>query len=164
MKATVGGKKVELEAVASAAELIVTDNAYYYDAEPDLNQFSTRGSKAAEVSIKGAPRLMIKIGATDVTANAIEIIVEGYQFEVTDPLAANTGKLTTPTILFTEENIEPYALTPTWEMQPEADYYEIEFNGMLYSTIREGKLRLEDLKAETEYTLRLRAVNAAGTT
>jgi hypothetical protein len=164
VKATVGGKKVELEAVASAAELIVTDNAYYYDAEPELNQFSTRGSEAAEVSIKGAPRLMVKIAATDVTADAIEVTVEGYQFEVTDPLVANTGKLAVPTITFTEENIEPYALTPSWEMQPEADYYEIEFDDMLYSTIREGKLRFEDLKAETEYTFRLRAVNADGAT
>jgi hypothetical protein len=164
VKATVGGKKVELEAVASAAELIVTDNAYYYDAEPELNQFSTRGSEAAEVSIKGAPRLMVKIAATDVTADAIEVTVEGYQFEVNDPLVANTGKLAVPTITFTEENIEPYALTPSWELLPEADYYEIEFDGMLYSTVRDNKLRFEDLKAETEYTLRLRAVNAAGAT
>ena len=164
VKAAVGGKKVELEAVASAAELIVTDNAYYYDAEPELNQFATRGSEAAGVSIKGAPRLMVKIAATDVTANTVEVTVEGYQFEVADPLVANTGKLTTPVITFLEENIEPYALTPTWEMQPEADYYEIEFDGMLYSTIRDSKLRFEDLKAETEYAFRLRAVNAEGTT
>jgi hypothetical protein len=164
VKAAVGGKKVELEAVASAAELIVTDNAYYYDAEPELNQFATRGSEAAGVSIKGAPRLMVKIAATDVTANTVEVTVEGYQFEVADPLVANTGKLTTPVITFLEENIEPYALTPTWEMQSEADYYEIEFDGMLYSTIRDSKLRFEDLKAETEYAFRLRAVNAEGTT
>ncbi len=160
--AKIGGNKVELEAVASAAELIVTDNAYYYDAEPELNQFATHGTEAAEVSIKGAPRLTVKLAATDVTKNAIEVNVEGYRFEEGDPLASKSGKLTAPSITFTEENIEPYALTPSWTMQPEADYYEIEFDGMLYSTIRDSLLRFEDLKAETDYTFRLRAVNADG--
>ena len=162
VKATVGGKKIELTAVASAKELILTDNAYCYEAEPELNQFSTFGTEAAKVSIKGAPRLIVKIAATDITQNEVKVTVDGYQFEVTDPLVEKTGKLTAPAITFTEENIEPYALTPSWEMQAEADYYEIEFEGMLYSTIRDSKLRFEDLKAETEYTFRMRAVNASG--
>ncbi len=162
VKATVGGKAVELTAAASAAELILGDNMYYFDAEPELNQFATRGTEVAEVSIKGAPRLMVKIAATDITKNEVEVTVDGYQFAVADPLVEKKGKLTTPAITFTEENIEPYVLTPTWEMQPEADYYEIEFDGMIYSTIRDSKLRFEDLKAETEYTFRLRAVNADG--
>lgn len=160
--AKVGGSKVELEAVASATELVVTDNAYYYDAEPELNRFSTHGTASAEVSIKGAPRLMVKIAATDVTKNAVEVVVEGYQFEDVDPLVAKTGELAAPAITFAEEHVEPYALTPSWELQPEADYYEIEFGGMIYSTIRDSLLRFEDLQAETEYAFRLRAVNASG--
>ena len=162
VKATVGGKAVELTAAASAAELILGDNMYYFEAEPELNQFATRGTEVAEVSIKGAPRLMVKIAATDITQNEVVVTVDGYQFAEGDPLVAKTGALAAPAITFTEENIEPYVLTPTWEMQPEADYYEIEFDGMLYSTIRDNKLRFEDLKAETEYTFRLRAVNASG--
>ena len=162
VSALVGGEKVELAAVASAEEFAKADNAYYFEAEPELNQFSTPGTEAAEVSIKGAPRLMVKVAATNTTQNAVEVTVDGYQFSVADPLVANTGALTVPVINFTEENVEPYALTPSWEMQPEADYYEIEFEGMVYSTIRDSKLRFEDLKAETEYTFRMRAVNAAG--
>ena len=163
VSAVVGGTKVALAAVASAEEFAQADNAYYFAAEPELNQFSTPGTEAAEVSIKGAPRLMVKIAATNTTQNGVEVTVNGYQFTVADPLVANTGALAVPAITFTEENIEPYALTPSWEMQPEADYYEIEFDGMVYSTIRDNKLRFEDLKAETEYTFRMRAVNAAGT-
>ena len=162
VSALVGGQKVELAAVASAEEFAWADNAYYFEAEPELNQFSTPGTEAAEVSIKGAPRLMVKVAATDITQNGVEVTVDGYQFSVADPLVANTGALSVPVINFTVENIEPYALTPSWEMQPEADYYEIEFDGMVYSTIRDSKLRFEDLKAETEYTFRMRAVNAAG--
>ena len=112
--------------------------------------------------IFGAPRLMVKVASTDVTKNAVKVTVEGYRFEEGDPLASKTGKLATPAIAFTEEHIEPYALTPSWTLQPEADYYEIEFGGMLYSTIRDSLLRFEDLKAETDYTFRLRAVNADG--
>ena len=162
VSAVVGGNKVALTAAASAEEFAQSENAYYFEAEPELNQFATPGTKAAEVSIKGAPRLMVKIAATDVTKDAVEVAVEGYQFAVADPLVEKTGTLTTPVITFTEENIEPYVLTPTWEMQAAADYYEIEFNGMIYSTIRDNKLRFEDLKAETEYAFRLRAVNAGG--
>ena len=162
VSAVVGGDKVELVAATSEAEFIMSDNAYYYEAEPELNQFSTRGSAAAEVSIKGAPRLKVKIAETNTMQNGIVVTVEGYQFAVADPLVEKTGTLTTPVITFAEENIEPYALTPTWEMQAAADYYEIELDGMIYSTIRDNKLRFEDLKAETEYTFRLRAVNAGG--
>ena len=162
VKATVGGSAVALTEAASAEEFAAGDNMYYFEAEPELNQFSTPGTEAAEVSVKGAPRLMVKIAATDITKNEVEVTVDGYQFAEGDPLVAKTGALTTPAITFTEENIEPYVLTPTWEMQPEADYYEIEFDGMIYSAIRDSKLRFEDLKAETEYTFRLRAVNADG--
>ena len=162
VSAVVGGNKVELAAVASAEEFAQSENAFYFESESELNQFSTPGTEAAEVSIKGAPRLMVKIAATDITQNGVEVTVDGYQFSVADPLVANTGALKAPAIVFTEENVEPYALTPSWEMQPEADYYEIEFDGMLYSTIRDNKLRFEDLQAETEYTFRMRAVNASG--
>ena len=163
VKATVGGKKVKLAAAASAEEFAQGDNMYYFEAEPELNLFSTPGTAAAEVSIKGAPRLMVKIAATDIAKNEVEVTVDGYQFAEGDPLVQKSGALAAPVLTFAEENIEPYALTPTWEMQPEADYYEIEFGGMLYSTIRDSKLRFEDLQAETDYTFRLRAVNAAGT-
>ena len=43
-----------------------------------------------------------------------------------------------------------------------ADYYEIEFNGMLYSTIKDTKLLFEDLIPETAYSFKVRAVNKDG--
>ena len=162
VKANVGGNKVELAQATTAEEFAKADNAYYYEAAPELNRFATPGTKEAEQSIKGAARLMVKLGTTNTTENAVEVVVEGYTFCENDPLVKNTGALSAPVLTFAEENIEPYALTPSWEMQAEADYYEIEFDGMVYSTIRDNKLRFEDLNAETDYTFRLRAVNAAG--
>ena len=162
VKASVGGSMVELAQAATAEEFAKADNAYYYEAAPELNLFATPGTKAAEQSVKGAARLMVKVGATNTTENAVEVVVEGYNFAEGDPLVKNTGALSAPVLTFAEENIEPYALTPSWELLPEADYYEIEFDGMVYSTIRDNKLRFEDLSAETDYTFRLRAVNATG--
>ena len=43
-----------------------------------------------------------------------------------------------------------------------ADYYEIMFDDMLYSTITEEKLLFEDLQALTDYTFKIRAVNKSG--
>ena len=45
---------------------------------------------------------------------------------------------------------------------PNADYYEIEFNGLNYTNIRDTALLFEDLRPETDYSFRIRAVNADG--
>lgn len=43
-----------------------------------------------------------------------------------------------------------------------ADFYEIEFDGMLYTTIRDTYLLFEGLEAETSYSFKVRAVNKDG--
>ena len=67
-----------------------------------------------------------------------------------------------PQARITDENAGAYTLTPTWEPVPGADYYEIESEGMIYSTIRQNSLTFEDLKVETDYAFRIRSVNASG--
>ncbi|MGV8814504.1 MAG: discoidin domain-containing protein, partial [Gelidibacter sp.] len=43
-----------------------------------------------------------------------------------------------------------------------ADFYEVEFNGMLYSTIKDTSLLFDALKPETTYAFKVRAVNKSG--
>ena len=43
-----------------------------------------------------------------------------------------------------------------------ADYYEVKFDGQIYSTIREPRLRFDDLAPVTTYDFAVRAVNASG--
>lgn len=160
--AKVGKKKVKLQEAKSLDEFNSGSNVYYYDAAPNLNRFATKGSEFEKVEIKKNPQLLVKLAATDVTANATEITVKGIVFDTSDKQLTHTGALTAPKAELTDANIKPYTLTPTWEPVANADYYEIEFNGMLYSTITDTQLLFEDLQAETPYSFKVRAVNKDG--
>ena len=101
------------------------------------------------------PLLHIKLGSTDITANRIELDVEGFRFEPADRNLVSTGTLSAPqNAQVSEQNREAYTLQPTWDKVPNADYYEIEFDGMLYTTIRDTHLLFEDLKADTPYAFK----------
>ena len=124
---------------------------------------ASKGSEFEKVVITKNPLLHIKLGSTDVTANRIELDVEGFRFEPADRNLVSTGTLSAPqNAQVSEQNREAYTLQPTWDKVPNADYYEIEFNGMLYTTIRDTHLLFEDLKADTPYAFRVRAVNKDG--
>ena len=43
-----------------------------------------------------------------------------------------------------------------------ADYYEIDFNGQIYTTIRHNSLLFDDLQPATDYDFKVRAVNSDG--
>lgn len=98
--------------------------------------------------------------ATTLIRSTLE--VKGYVFAPAEKLRVSQGALATPEPQVTEENTGAYTLTPSWKKVDHADYYEIEYNGMLYSTIRDTRLLFEDLRPETTCTFKVRAVNAAG--
>lgn len=79
-----------------------------------------------------------------------------------DSHRVSTGTLTAPTAQVTEENREAYTLKPTWNKVTGADFYEIEFNDMLYTTIKNTELLFDGLNAETDYTFKIRSVNKDG--
>lgn len=79
-----------------------------------------------------------------------------------DPMLESIGALEAPRAAIAETDTEAYTLTPSWEEVPGADGYEIEFDGMRYTMIRDTRLRFEDLRPESDYTFRIRAVNASG--
>ena len=163
LTARINNKKVKLTEVSTAAELLNGENVFWYEETPNLNKFATKGSEFEKVVITKNPLLHIKLGSTDVTANRIELDVEGFRFEPADRNLVSTGTLSAPqNAQVSEQNREAYTLQPTWDKVPNADYYEIEFNGMLYTTIRDTHLLFEDLKADTPYAFRVRAVNKDG--
>ncbi|RZL47980.1 MAG: alpha-xylosidase, partial [Pedobacter sp.] len=55
-----------------------------------------------------------------------------------------------------------FSFKPRWDKVANADYYEIKFSDMLYSTITDATLLFENLSPETNYSLQLRAVNKDG--
>lgn len=160
--AKVGGKKVKLQEVNTPEAFAQGENVYFYNATPNLNQYATAGSEFAKEVITKNPQVLVKVAKTDITAQPVELTVAGYAFDNADKHVAQTGALTAPTAQITEANTEAYTLKPTWNNVENADYYEIDFDGMLYSTIKENELLFEDLKAETPYNFKIRSVNKEG--
>ena len=91
LTARINNKKVKLTEVSTAAELLNGENVFWYEETPNLNKFATKGSEFEKVVITRNPLLHIKLGSTDITANRIELDVEGFRFEPADRNLVSTG-------------------------------------------------------------------------
>lgn len=158
----VGKKNISLQAASSREELENKHNFYFYDEAPELNLYATPGSEMAKLSVKKNAQLIVRLAKYDVTASDFEVTIDGFAFSPANHLCKTTGALAAPSVKFAEADVKPYDLAPSWEKVANADFYEVEFNGMLYSTIKDLTLNFEGLEAETEYTFKVRAVNADG--
>jgi len=163
LSAKTGKSKVRLTEVHSIEDLSGKENVYFYDAVPNLNRFSTKGSEFEKVVIAKNPRLLVKLAATDITVNPVTLILEGFQYQPADKQRISSGTLTAPlNVRITDKNTQAYTLKPEWDSVKNADFYEIDFNGMHYTTIKDTRLLFEGLDAETQYSFKLRAVNKEG--
>ncbi len=155
LTATIGGKKVVLAEAASG------ENTWSYDEAPELNRFSTPGTPYASFSVKKNPCVTIRIAKTDILANDVTLTVKGFkQLAKDNGLKKSTGNLAAPQLLAAD--VQPYSVTPKWKSVDNADYYEVEFEGENYSTIRGNELTFNDLTPQTDYDFKVRAVNADG--
>jgi len=162
VSAQIGKKKVKLMKATSMDEFIKSENVYFYDEAPNLNRFATPGSDFEKVVITKNPQVLIKLASCDVTSEPVNVTINGFVFAPTDNHRVTSGTLEAPKAQITEENTKAYTLKPTWEKVANTDYYEIELNGMLYTTIKDTELLFEGLKAETNYQFKVRAVNKDG--
>lgn len=162
--ALLGGKKVRLRPATSLSDYEQHDNVYFYQARPQITAVETLGETTA-TGVKDAPQyrqpqLFVKLASTDITKQATTIEVSHFAYRPASPLLRSVGKLSTPEVGLAE--VAAHSITPSWTTQPQTDFYEVEFDGMLYSTIREPQLRFDDLQPEHDYTFKVRAVNASG--
>lgn len=162
LSARIGKNKVKLTEAASMEQFMNGENVFYYDAAPNLNKYATKGSEFEKVMITKNPQLLVKLAATDITANQIDMTINGFRFAPADKYRVTTGSLSAPQAEVTAENTEAYTLKPTWSKVAHADFYEIELNGMLYTTIKDTELLFDGLSAETTYAFKIRAVNKDG--
>lgn len=160
--AKVGKKSVKLTQVTSIKDFDNGENVWFYDAQPNLNRFATKGTEFEKVEIIKNPVIMVKVAKSDVTAAVTTITIKGFEMNMPSNLLVNEGTLEAPKATVAEENIQAYTLTPSWEAVAGADYYEIKFQGRIYSTIKGTSLLFEDLTPVTEYTFAVRAVNKSG--
>lgn len=161
--ASVGKGKVKLVETASMDEFLKGENVYFYDAAPNLNKFATAGSEFAKEVITKNPQVLVKLAAADITANPTVLHVEGFVFAPANTHRVTAGALTAPqNAQVKAENVEAYTLKPTWDKVANADYYELQFDDMTYTTIKDTELLFDGLTAETDYAFKLRAVNKDG--
>ena len=151
----INGKKIKLAEDPSA------ENAWSYDEAPEMNRFSTKGSEAASKHIKHTPQLTVRLAATDITQTDISVIIDGFvSSDNSNRQFKKTGALQAP--VMQTADIQPYSIAPRWQSVSNADYYEIEFQGETYSTIKGTSLLFSDLTPATDYSFKVRAVNANG--
>lgn len=160
--ARIGSSKVKLAAASSMDEYLKGENLYFYDPAPNLNKFATKGSEFEKVTITKNPLLLVKLASTDITKNEITVEVEDFKFDTPDTHRLTSGTLTAPQAQVTAGNTEAYTVKPTWDKVAGADFYEIEFDSMLYTTIKNTELLFDGLEAETDYNFKIRAVNKDG--
>ena len=103
----------------------------------------------------------------DITATTLQLVLDGYTFDASDRQLQHSGALAATALLtdgFENGTVSPsaYTLSLKWTAVENADYYEIEHIGKLYSTITTPAFTLEDLQPETSYGVKVRAVNREG--
>ena len=161
--AKTGKKKVKLSEVKSMEDFEAKTNVYFYNNSPNLNKFSTKGSEFETIRITKNPQILVKIEQTDITKNEVSIEIKGFKFAPTDTHRITSGPLAAPeNVQVLAENSEAYTLKPTWDKVANADFYEVELNDMLYSTIKDSTLLFDGLQPETTYTFKVRAANKSG--
>lgn len=154
VRAIIGKKKVTLTEGEGA-------NTWRYVEGPQLNQFSTQGTDMAKVEVTKNPVIEVNLAKGDIMTDETTIEVKGFVYDKpATRMLTKHGTLSAP--VATDTKVAPYTLIPTWKAVDNADYYEIRFNSMIYSTIRNNSLLFEDLQPGTDYTFELRAVNADG--
>lgn len=153
VSARIGGRKVPLKEGDGIGR-------WAFVPEPELNRYATPGSEMARLSVKKNPQVVIRLPKSDVTRAKTEVEVRGFEPLRMYRELQKTGTLTPVSIDSTAAT--PYAITPTWTTQPGADYYEVDFQGQVYSTIRDNHLTFDDLQPGSRYAFRVRAVNKDG--
>lgn len=144
----VNGKKTDLVRVEDYKTWIKTPNSYYFG-KSDLEYMDITA-------------LMIHVEKMDVTQGDVLVEVKDMIVGKTDKLLKNTGNLSAPKCRFEEKDVQAYTLAPSWDEVANADYYEIQFQDQIYSTILQKTYVMEDLVPETTYEMKVRAVNADG--
>ncbi|MDQ2863447.1 MAG: DUF5110 domain-containing protein, partial [Bacteroidota bacterium] len=159
----VSGKKLRIAEVNSLEDFTKNSTAFFYNAAPNLNQFATSGSSFEKVNMIKNPQVWVKVAPVNITTTDIVVKVEGFTFKPKDNLKVHTGKLAMPSnVEVPDSNKTAYTLSLAWNTVPNADFYEITFKDMRYTTIKSTHFLFENLQPETDYSFKIRAVNKDG--
>lgn len=163
------GKRQALREVTTAKDFTEATDVFFYDERPEMNLWSTPGSDMSRLSVIHSPRLYVCAAQHDITATALRLVIDGCQVDTSNPLLKSQQPLgdSRPTLnldSWEDGCISPeaYAMPLTWTPVEGADYYEVETAGLLFSLLRQPAFTIEGLTPDTNYEVRVRAVNAQG--
>ncbi|MCI5774966.1 MAG: discoidin domain-containing protein [Aerococcus sp.] len=168
VKLLVGGKEVELKRVDSreAYEEAIKngESVYFYEAEPNLNQFSTEGSDFYGKDLIKNPVLHVMTTAFDTTTADAQLIIEGYEYsqDKFEALGEETGDATV--INIADDAVKPTQIEVSWDAVEDAARYELEVDGVVYTNLTDTSFTHSDLDYLSEHSYRVRAVRADNTT
>ncbi len=119
LAAKMGGKSVKLSQVNSLDELRNTENAWFFDEAPQLNRFATPGSDFEKMDIRKNPMVYVRLAKTDITANDVELRMDGYQMDDADVLLHSNGALAAPQVTMKDSQspTKAFELVATWNKQ-----------------------------------------------
>ncbi|QES88641.1 TIM-barrel domain-containing protein [Rhizosphaericola mali] len=161
--AIIGNKKVKLKEVFTQEDWENNDNVYFFNEHLNWNQFATKDSLFTKIKIQRNPQLWVRLGKTNTLKNKVDVTINGFKFESSTLELKHNGALkSVQNFAVVDSNATAYSLKPTWNLQSNADYYEIKFDSMLYSTIYQNNLIFEDLVPDSNYKFEIRAVNKSG--
>ncbi len=162
--ATVGGKKVKLKRV-KPEEFVAHEgqaNVWTYREGQPIEMVMSKGAEPIVTGKKGCPQILVSLAPASTTQQATEVTVKGFAplaLSVVDTDRARVA-LERPALTFT--GVNAYDVTPTWQPVSGADYYEVRFQDMVYSTIRDNQLTFDELQPESDYRFEVRAVGKGG--
>lgn len=113
------------------------------------------------IGIKRPKQLIVEIPETSIY-DKVEVRLSPIH-QITQNTPNNQITLKTPILQEGTTEALAYSLTPKWQPVEGADYYEMEFEGMHYTNIRQAQYTFDLLQPETDYQFRLRAVGKEGT-
>ena len=171
--ARVNGKKVRLNQAQSRRHFSENTNVWFYDPAPDFNRFATDGSPMAAVKVSHTPRLYVCIADHDVTTTTLTLDIDGYTFDTVNHQLQKRGTIEAPALQAGDEQ-GAYAITPKWQGGAGADYFELQLvdksqtgapvESPVYTQVSGDAFTFADLTPETDYEVRIRAINADGAT
>lgn len=166
----IGDKEIELTEVKSEKEYKDSENVYYFNEEPNLNKYSTKGSEFEKTKIITSPKLQVKVQKTDITANAVELTVDGFDnTQVKEVVDEEIPEV--PTNLVADEaNITDKDIKLNWnKVDGENITYDLLIDGVVYTNVFKANDSVQvpfyvhsGLESDTEYSYKVRAVNSKG--
>ena len=96
ISATIGKNKIRLAEAGSMDEYLRKENVYFYDAQPNLNKFATKGSEFEKEVITKNPQLLVRLAVADITAVPAVLKISGFVFAPADSHLVSLGSLVAP--------------------------------------------------------------------